>query len=300
MGNILVVGGSGFIGQHTARRFAHEGHAVWATHSPGKTPPCVNKVNWLGVDLAGNNIAAGWPVRTDAVIFLAQARNWRRFPECAEDVFAINLGALHQTALYARRSGARCLLVSSSGTVYTDQTQPAHETDVIDLRAPRSYYAASKLAAEILLGSFSQDFPIVQLRIFTPYGPGLSPDMLFSQLVRRIQKGESIQLHGQDGLRVNPVAVVDIAEAFCRCVALDQSGTFNLGGPAVWSLREIGVTIGKVLKMAPRFETQAGTNAPVVVGDIGRLCDALKWAPHTHLEDGLRAWLSTPATESAN
>jgi UDP-glucose 4-epimerase len=299
MGNILIVGGSGFIGQHTARCLASAGHTVWATHSPGKTPPASDKVRWLGVDLAGPNIAADWPTRCDSVVFLAQSRNWRNFPDGAEEVFAINLAALHQTTLYATRCGAKNLLVASTGSVYPDQNAPACETDLIDSGATRSFYAASKLAAEILLGPYRQELCIVQLRIFMPYGPGLNRDMLFSQLIRRVQTGQPIQLHGQEGMGVNPVAVADVAETFRRCLTLDRSETLNVAGPDVVTLREVGETIGNVLNLTPRFEVQPDVKVPVLVGDVSRLRNVLGWTPRTSLEVGLHSWLQTKPTSSA-
>jgi UDP-glucose 4-epimerase len=299
MGKILIVGGSGFIGLHTARCLASAGHVVWATHSPGSRPPYADGVSWLGVDLTGPNIASGWPASCDAVIYLAQSRNYRNFPDCADEIFAVNLSALHQTALYALRCAAKCLLVGSTGSVYSNRMLPAQETDVIDIKAGRSFYAASKLAAEVLLGPYAEVMCIVQLRIFMPYGPGLNPDMLFPQLIRRVQTGQPIYLHGEDGMRVNPVAVADVAETFRRCLTLNRSETMNLAGPEVWTLREIGLTLGKVMNLTPRFDKQIDVQAPVVVGDVGRLRRLLGWAPRISLEDGLRSWFQEASANSA-
>lgn len=291
MRNVVIVGGSGFLGQHTARRFVRAGECVWATHSINKEPPLVEGVQWLATDLASSAITARWPTKCDVVIFLAQARNWRQFPEGADDVFRINLGALHQTTQYARNSGAKKLLVASTGSVYSASPKAMREVDVIDANGSRTFYAASKLAAEVLLGPFTKHVDITQLRIFMPYGSGISPDMLFPQLVKRVQTGQPISLHGSDGMRINPIAATDVAEAFWRCSGLNGSSVLNLGGAVEWTLRGVGETIGKVVGVAPRFETQPGVQAPVVVGEIGALRRALRWAPSISLEDGIRSWL---------
>ena len=296
MRNVVIVGGSGFIGQHVANRFIEAGNRVWATHSLGRTPPALDGVQWLPTDLASAHIASAWPHICDAVLFLAQARNWRNFPECADDVFRVNLDALHQTVRYARAFGAKKLLVASTGTVYEPCAQAMRESDGIDSNAARNFYAASKLAAEILLAPYTKFLDITQLRIFMPYGSGISPDMLFPQLVKRIQTGQPITLHGADGMRVNPIAVGDVAEAFWRCLELQGSATLNLAGAAEWTLRGIGETIGKVLGLTPRFDAQTNVQAPVVVGDISALCRALSWTPGVSLETGLKSWLQFEST----
>lgn len=296
MQNVLIVGGSGFIGRHTTKRLVEAGNRVWATHSPNKTPPAYDGVGWLPTDLASLQGAEIWPRDCDAVIFLAQARNWRNFPDCAEDVFRINLGALHHTAEFSRKYGVKKLVVASTGTVYEPSARAMRESDPIDSNVARSFYAASKLAAEIILSPYTKYLDITQLRIFMPYGDGIGPDMLFPQLVKRIQTGQAVSLHGHDGMRVNPIAVADVAEAFRRCLELSGSSIFNLAGSTEYTLREIGNAIGEVLGIASRFETQPSMHAPVLVGDVSALCMALRWTPSISLRVGLKSWLKIEST----
>jgi UDP-glucose 4-epimerase len=298
MRSVVVVGGSGFVGLHTVRLLGARGYSIWATHSPGQIPSAIPNVTWGGIDLRSSAISHNWPGRCDAVIYLAQSRRWRQFPEAADDVVAVNLAALQQTASYAHAAGARILVTASTGSVYTNQSKVANENDAIDCAAPRSFYAASKLAAEILLGPYSKFLTIVQLRIFMPYGSGMGPDMLFPQLVKRVQTGQPISLHRPDGMRINPIAVSDVAEAFVRCLNLDRSDVLNLAGPEEYSLQSVGEAIGKVLGVTPRFEHLQSGEAPVIVGNLDRLCQTLDWKPSIRLEDGLRAWLGA-STKSA-
>jgi nucleoside-diphosphate-sugar epimerase len=73
----------------------------------------------------------------------------------------------------------------------------------------------------------------------------------------------------------------------------------NVAGPAEWTLRGIGATIGRVLGIEPRFEVQAGT-PPRLVGDVSHLQSVLGWAPGVSLLDGLRVWLQElPARQAA-
>jgi nucleoside-diphosphate-sugar epimerase len=191
--------------------------------------------------------------------------------------------------------GVRCFLHASTGSVCTQVRRAARESDAIDLRATRSFYVASKLAGEILLGPYEALFPVIMLRLYTVYGPGQSPDMLLPRLVRRVQEGQPIQLEGSDGLTINPVSATDVAETLCRCLALDRSATLNVAGPELLTLRQVGESIGRVVNREPLFECLPERTAPVIAGDTSALRSALGWTPPTRFEKGLRDWLARVA-----
>lgn len=299
MSAVLILGGSGFLGSHAVHCLVRSGHTVWSTHSPGKAPPSIPGTRWLDVDLSQATCTDQFPSQCDHLIFLAQSRAWRQFPAGADDIYRVNLASLQLMLLYASRAGVQSVIVASSGSVYSDQSRPACESDSIDLRASRSYYVATKLAAEMLLGPYGKLFPVAQLRIFMPYGKGQNPEMLFPQLARRVAQGQAITLHGEHGLQANPIAATDVAETILRCLSLRQSTTLNVGGPDVMTLRSIGEAMGKVLGREPRFEVHATAAPPVLVGDLSLLGSTLGWAPATRLEAGLSEWLTDAAALSA-
>lgn len=299
MAHVLVIGGAGFLGRHAIHRLSAAGFEVSATHSPGRSAPLAPGVRWLECDLSSSAATDRWPATCDHVVFLAQARNYRDFPAAAEQIFAVNLAALQQTLSYARRCGARKFVLASSGSVYTSAGLPAQESDVIDMEAARSYYVATKLAAEFLLQPYAQFFSVVRLRIFLPYGTGQNPDMLLPQLVQRVREGRPILLDGADGLRANPLAAPDFAEVVERFLSVDASGLYNVGGPEEVTLRQLGMLLGKVMGREPCFEDRPGCRPPVLVGRTDSLRRVLGWAPATTVEAGLRAWLAAEAPANA-
>ncbi|MCI0640038.1 MAG: NAD(P)-dependent oxidoreductase [Gemmataceae bacterium] len=290
MQTIVVVGGSGFIGQHVVRSLVWRGHEVYATYSPGKLPPYINQVHWLACDLAGPQPVKSWPERCDTLIYLAQSRKHRHFPEGTAEAGGVNVHGLCHALDYAARAGVRRFLFASSGSVYDSAAPLSSEDEAFAPQATRSLYAASKLAAEMLVSPFAKLFATVVFRIFMPYGPGQSADRLFPQLLDKLRKDQPILLHGADGFHANPIAMADVLEAVLRSLALEQSATLNLAGPEVVTLRQIGEAMGRVLGIAPRFDTQPGP-APHFVGDTSRLAQVLGWSPGIRLESGLQLWL---------
>jgi len=90
----------------------------------------------------------------------------------------------------------------SSGTVTHKRKEPAREDEPIAINATRSFYAASKLAAEMLLGRYSSLFSVIQLRLFMPYGVGQNDKMLLPLIVSKVCEGNAIDRHEPDGFEV--------------------------------------------------------------------------------------------------
>lgn len=289
MNRVLVVGGGGFIGAHLLRSLAKSG-TVFATRRPGATSTTIAGVEWLDSDVATADATAGWPVECDTVIYLAQSRQWRSFPDGAKDSFAINVAGVFHAAEYARACGASRFLYLSSGSVYPKFDGAVDEALEFPVPSEQPFYPATKLAAEILLGPYASAFPVITLRLFVPYGEGQDPLMLMPQLVRRVRAGEAVMLDGDDGLRVNPIAVSDVVETLVRCMVLDHQVTLNVAGPNVLTLREVATAIGNHVGRAPVFERR-GTTAGAVIANTELLESTLGWRPSRGLAQGLKEWL---------
>jgi nucleoside-diphosphate-sugar epimerase len=299
MKSALVVGGSGFLGLHTVRRLASHGYRVFATYHSSQGLPALANVTWIPTDLSQTNAAANWPTSCDYLIYLAQSRRYRHFPEAADEVFQVNVHGLMQALSYARHAKVQHAVLASSGSVYASTHAPAKETDVISLQAHRNFYAATKLAAETLAAAYSSVVPITQLRIFFPYGLDQSEDMLFPNLVKRVQQGQAIQLQGPDGFLANPLFAPDAAAAIERCLSLSTSMVLNLAGPESLRLRAMGEHLGKVLGKLPLFEVKSTDSGPIIVGDMQAMQAALGWTPQTRLLDGLHRWLEVKQRNAA-
>jgi nucleoside-diphosphate-sugar epimerase len=291
MATILVIGGGGFIARHAAARLVAEGHSVCATYRPTSPIPPIQGVHWIPSDLTHDDPTHAWPRHCDVVVYLAQAREWRTFPAAAPDILSLNVTCLLRAADYCSRACAQKLLFASTGSIYSETRKPAIEDQPVDVLCSRSFYAASKLAGELLLRPYASAFDVIILRLFMPYGPGQDNRMLLPSIVRKVREAKPIQLHYPDGLVANPVAVDDIAEVICRVLTCSGSPTLNVAGPHELTLRDIASMVGRLLSREPLFETTPGP-APVIVGDCSALRRALNWMPQIDFPTGLRAWLA--------
>ena len=269
---IVVTGAAGFVGHRLCRVLAGEGHEVTALVHPDSLSRASrvlgeSAARVVGVDLAALH-AAELPQSADAVITLAQARNFRDFPTRAEETFAVNVLANLRLLQWAAGAGVRVVVHASSGGIYGGR--PAgqfHETDLLAVDSPLGFYLGSKLCSEIVLQNFRQLFKtMVILRPFFIYGPDQRKDMFVARMIDSVRSGRSIQLHGSEGLRTNPIFVDDVAIGFARALELEGSHVINVAGPDVITLRALAEMVGAHTGRAPVFEENAG--APVdYVGD---------------------------------
>ena len=202
---ILILGASGFIGKHAVRKFLASGYNVFAQHLPTENPPNIPEASWFPCDLREQGFTKSFPQEVDTIIYLAQSPDWRSFPDGASDVFQVNVAAAFQTTEYARQAKAGRLIFASTGSIYGQHAAPIHEEDVRTEKVA-SFYAASKLATELLLNQYHIILPVINLRLFMPYGEGQHEKMLIPNLVNRVKDNIPIDLHGNDGLIINPIA----------------------------------------------------------------------------------------------
>lgn len=224
------------------------------------------------LDLSQPIDEAALPDKLDAVVYLAQSRHFRDFPERAGDILQVNLVNAVAMADRARRAGARCFVYASTGGVYAPSDAPL--TEYSSLAQPMGFYPASKRATEQLLMPFAADMTIVLLRYFFIYGAGQAPSMLIPRIVDNVREGRAVLIQAPDGLRINPIHVDDAARATAAALALSQSATINVAGPEVLSLRAVAEIAGAQLGTSPLFKVAPGKPGHLVA-DTARMTTLL-------------------------
>ena len=294
MARLLITGASGFIGRHLVRALAPR-HTVFAmVRSADEAPPDA-AARPVVQDLARPLDTAALPESVDAVIHLAQSRYYKAFPERADDIFAVNVGGTFRLLDYARRAGARCFVLASSGGVYGTSYERFVETDPVN---PLNFYVSSKYSGELLTASYRPFFHTIVFRFFFVYGPGQT-GMLVPNLLRQVQDGRQITIQGDPGIRVNPIHVRDAVRVFEPAMALQRSEVFNVAGDET-------VTVTDLVRL---MEQAAGRRADVVhvpsdaqgdlAGENQRMKDVLDVRPRITLREGLEEMVRSAGTGEA-
>ena len=280
MADVLITGASGLLGSTVVTELARDRDVVALARRP---PLDDGGARWLVHDLRSPALPDDLPSTVDAVVHLAQAREFRDFPVRAPDVFAVNVASTALLADWACNVGARHLVVASSGAVYRPGSEPHREDEPVGGPEVPSYYASTKLAAEMLARAYSSELAVTILRPFFIYGRGQEASMLFPRLVASVRAGTPVRLDGGEGMRFNPVHVSDAAAAVAAALVQEQSCVVNVAGPEVLTLRTAVELLGEELGTEPRFDVRNMTPTDFVA-DVSTMTARLG-APTTRLAD---------------
>lgn len=222
-GLATVIGGSGFLGRYVVRRLAQEG---WQIRVAVRRPDAALFLKTAGV--IGQVTPVACNIRDDRSVRLAVS---------GTDLVVNLVGILFQSgrqrfdAVQAQGAGRVATAAAAAGV----QTL-VHISAIGADSNSRSAYARSKAAGETAVRNA---FPrAVILRPSIMFGP---EDDFFNRFAKMAMIAPALPLIGGGTTRFQPVYVLDVAEAVARAADdPDLAGkTFELGGPRIYSFREL-------------------------------------------------------------
>jgi len=160
---------------------------------------------------------------------------------------------------------------------------------------PASPYGASKAAATAYAKMFTNSFklPCVVLRPSVVYGPGQSPRMLISMVMRALAEGRVIDV--TEGRQTRDFLYVSdlVAAMLLALTAPGIAGeVWNLGSGEVVTVRDCLQSIERITGIAGLIDYGG---RPYIDREIFRYemniaptCEAFQWRPAVMLEEGLR------------
>lgn len=225
--NILIAGGTGFVGSSLARKFAGDGHRVTLLLRPGSQRKIGDpgKIIYIETDFRNLDI----PLKDDFDAILNCIGIIREFPSKGITFENTHFEVVKYLVELSRRSGiGRFLQVSALGTGPDAETR----------------YFQTKYRAEELLKDSGLNITIFRPSII--YGRG---DEFINMIVGFLNRFSLMPLIGKGRYRLQPVYVDDLCEVILRSVDDDftYDGIFEIGGPEVLSFNEIVDTVGEAL-----------------------------------------------------
>lgn len=287
---ILVTGATGFIGRHCLALLKNDHHDVHATYREGKTNTFAT---WHQADLLNPNdlkrvIDTVQPTHLLHLAWYAVHGLFWASPENLRWVEA----TLNLLRLFKEHGGQRAVLAGTC-VEYDWNYGYCHEE-----RTPRkssSLYGVSKASlCDIAVKYAAQTgLSLTWGRIFFPFGPGENANRLVPSVVRSALAGQPIRCtHGQQ-IR-DFMYVGDYARAFVALLDSTVTGAINIASGLAKTIREM---VRQITLHIPNFDERLlqfgaidapANDAAMVVADVSRLRDELKWQPMFDLSDAIQ------------
>lgn len=250
--NILITGSNGLLGRNLVKLLCNK-HKIYAIVRNENFYKHEN-VEYINLDLF-NFDTNDLPGNIDAIYYLAQSKKFRDFPSGAKDIFEINVNSPFKLIDWAVKNNIKKFYYASSGGVYKNPTSPVDEFFDINANNKNGFYLDSKLSSEILLKNFSSYFEsFAILRPFFIYGPDQDKTMLIPRLINNIIDSNEIILHGDQGIKINPIYVEDAALAFEKLLHITGEFIFNIAGDEIITIKELTELISEIINNKPVFK----------------------------------------------
>lgn len=278
---VLVTGASGLVGSSLIKMLLKKGYNI-TTIGRSKVLGCNSILhdfnNPLDIKILPNSI--------DVIYHIAQSEFYREFPNYSEDIFNVNTHSTLKLAEWARKTGVKKFIYTSSGGVYGTNNNIFEEKDNIQFNN-LGFYLGSKLCSEIILDSYKVFFEVFTLRLFFVYGENQRQNMLIPRLINNVKNGIRINIQGQRGLEINPIYVVDVVKAMVACINFKGGGEYNISGNENLSLLIISQFIGSQLSLNPKFKFSNEENMPLsIIGNNEKMKKDLH-NPVVNFRDGI-------------
>jgi GDP-4-dehydro-6-deoxy-D-mannose reductase len=284
----LITGGRGFVGTWLAEYLREQGDEVVAIdYEVDVTDP---------VALLEAVTAAA----PDAIYHLAALTHVGDSWKDPLQVLQVNVIGTAALLAAARQCGTDPrVLVTSSAEVYGAVTDPSlMPLDELTPTAPLTPYAASKLAAEALIGQAFRGHgqEVIVVRPFNHIGPGQTPNFAVPALAKRIVeadgRGDSSISVGNLAARRDFTDVRDVVKAYRMLIDSGTPGeVYNVCSGHDVAIEEIATTLLRLAGTSLEFKTDPALTRPVEVpvlrGDPTRLQHATGWKPEIPLDQTL-------------
>ena len=238
-------------------------------------------------------------LNSDYIIHLAALVSIPESMKIPLDYFQVNeYGTFNLCQELVKTKTQPHLIYASSPEVYGNPSYTP--IDIDHPFRPRSFYAASKLAAEkhcMVLHEW-YDYPVTVVRNFNTYGenqsntyrgfPAVVPDFITKALTNK-----KLTIHDDGNQTRDLMYVKDAVDAYKRVIEKNNESkgqTFNIGTGIQTSIKDLAQKIISISDSKSEIDFIEGRPADLerLEADISKTSEILDWSPKFNIEDGLK------------
>lgn len=300
MAKVLVTGGAGFIGSHLCDALVARGDdvVVFDDFSLGRDEnlgAVRSRIKVLRASILDIQKHASELEGVSLVYHLAALISSHDSLTEPDEYLRVNLGGLLRLLDVVRTLKPRPRIVfASSSTVYGIRSEAVCRE--VDLPAPATVYALSKLAGEQLLAMYRErdGYEHCSLRLFNVYGPRQNPMHPYANVTCKFSHaaatGGGIKLYGTGENSRDFVYIDDVVRALLRAGSRTPRAVYNVGTGQDTSIVSLLATIerlGGVRLKAERCPPWSN-DIKAIRAEVGALADDLGVRAQVGLDEGLK------------
>ena len=286
MGNIAIIGGSGFIGTYTKNELVEHGYNVTTIDVNKKSDICVNVLNFKHLKKALST------EKFDAVYMFAAISDSKENHTDIKHAVNTNIMSLTNTLDAMHELGIPRIIFSSTVWVYSVcNITDVNEDTILSISNSDHIYTTCKLTCEAIIRNYQKvkgiDFTI--LRYGIAYGPGCHPDTVLSKFISNAILGKPLVVTGNGNIYRNFLYVTDHARG--NRLALSEKAKnqiINLEGAQSISIKNVAERVqelhGKEVKILYTDERLGDYKGKVV--DNSKAKKLLNWEPTVNFLEG--------------
>jgi len=294
MANILIVGGSGFVGAHLVEqaRTTHRLRLFDMAPPQGVLAASTQGIDFVTGDIRDRAALARAATDCDVIVNCAAVVGPIKSREAPELAFEVNVGGTFNV-LELAREGKRRVVNLSTATLYGNKP----ELGVLREDAnpdPVSLYDATKLMGETLCSSYRKTYGVEVCAIRTGFVFGLGSG-IGQYFVPAALKGESVIEEAGADHPCDFTYVVDLASGILRAVeasALPEN-VYNVTSGVLRTRGEFAAIVRRLIPGAD-IRQGPGRNPRLHIRgecDISRAARDLGYRPRFSLETGVADWI---------
>lgn len=281
--DILITGGSGFVGSHMVKKFSENNNTVTIFDIIEPKFPLNANTSYIKGDIFDLSSLQKIVERNDVVVHLVGLADSNVAQKNPMKSFQLNVLSLQNILEACRISGNKKIVFPSSAAIYgITEDLPIKENFTPQ---PTNIYSWHKILCEKMVQSYQKNYGInyVILRFFNVYGKG--NEGVIGIFIDKAKKGETIESFGPYQYR-DFIYAGDVAEAVYHAVAYEKSvnRVINIGSGKGIQIREILNMVCELFPNAKWEEKQADFTMYDSIADITLARILLDFEPHNSNE----------------
>ena len=257
MKNILVTGGSGFLGSNISNYLIKKGYnvTVFDNNSRGDLKRIKNnkKIKFVKGDIRKKKDIKKSLKKIDTIVHLAYINGTKYFYEKPAEILNVGIkGIFNLLELCEERKIKNFFLASSSEVYQTPKKIPTDEKEMLkipDVYNPRYSYGAGKIISELICLYYSKKKILDKLIIFRPhnvYGPDMGREHAIPEFLYKAKLNKILKIRGMGKEVRSFIHINDFLDAFGLIFKKGKNREiYNIGTSEKISIKKLALKIAK-------------------------------------------------------